>query len=100
MQTRSRLLALVLAGGLLLAGCGDEDATEEGLVRTLTNLKPEDGRAITTEQAECIAGTLYGQFDAQQIEQIADASSPEELPPGALDAINAATDSCGLRQGG
>jgi hypothetical protein len=94
MRNRYRLLAGVLAGGLLLSACGDEDATEEGLVRSLTSLGSDGQAAVTTEQAQCIADTLFGQFDEEQISQIADASSPAELPPGAEQAITDAYDGC------
>jgi hypothetical protein len=94
MRTRSRLLAGVLAGGLLLTACGGEDATEESLVRSLTALGGEGEAAVTTEQAECMAETLFAQYDEDQISDIAGAASPEELPPGAEQAINDAYDTC------
>ena len=91
MRTRSRLVAGVLAGGLLLAACGDEDVSEEGLVRSL--LSGEEP-AVSEEQARCIADTLYAQFGEEEISRIADAASPAELPPGAEQAIGEAYDSC------
>lgn len=94
MRTRSRLLAAVVAGGLLLTACGDEAATEDGLVRSLTEA-PDGGRAaVNPEQARCIAETLFGQFDEDQISAIAGAASPDELPAGAGEAINQAYDEC------
>ena len=94
MRTRSRLLAGVLAGGLLLTACGDEGADEEGLVRSLTSLGRDDQRAMTTEQAECMAETLFAQFNEDEISRIAGADGPGDLPPGAEQAITDAYDTC------
>jgi hypothetical protein len=94
MRTRSRLLAGLLAGGLLLTACGDEDATEDGLVRSLTQAGPGQQQAMSTEEAECIAQTLFAQYDEDDISRIARATTPADLPPGAEQAIDDAFASC------
>ncbi|MDX1659401.1 MAG: hypothetical protein R3343_11315 [Nitriliruptorales bacterium] len=53
-MTRSRLVALVLAGGLVLAGCGEDDGA------SVRNLDGEGGGSVSGSMSGSVSGTHTG----------------------------------------
>lgn len=92
MRSRSRLLAGVAAVVLLLAACGEGDATRAELIEMLSSPGEPGAQNLTEAEAECIADRLFNRFDQEQINAIA--RPGEELPAGSRQILIEATQEC------
>lgn len=89
MRRALAVVAVVVAVvGVLLAGCGGEDEQDQ-LVDTLRSDFDMDA-----EQAECVADQLFERFRDDEIEELREAGSSDDLSEEQLADLRAALTPC------
>jgi hypothetical protein len=90
---RPIIVATTIAAVLVLGACGNTDANEDDVHDILTEA------GASEEQADCAAGDIADELTQDELNDLAGADSPEDIPADIDEKVNPILDRC-LAEGG